>query len=126
MSRLVLRRSTTHGLGVFAAAPLCALRVLGEYDGPRYAPGAELPANPYLWELADGTVIDGSVTTWRYLNHSCDANAEIREERGRALIITLRPIARGEEVTIYYRIAGADGKIRRCRCGAKHCRRRFT
>jgi hypothetical protein len=55
---------------------------------------------------------------WRYLNHSCDANARLV---GRSLV-ALRAIAAGEEVTFDYRTTEWDMATPfTCRCGAPSC-----
>ena len=57
-----------------------------------------------------------------FINHSCDANCETSEIRGRVWIKSIRPIAAGEEITYDYCLydGGDDPAI--CNCGAKKCR----
>jgi DNA polymerase-3 subunit gamma/tau len=57
-----------------------------------------------------------------FINHSCDANCETSEIRGRVWIKSIRPIAAGEEITYDYCLydGGDDEAI--CNCGAKKCR----
>jgi hypothetical protein len=57
-----------------------------------------------------------------FINHSCDANCETSEVRGRVWIKSIRPIAAGEEITYDYCLydGGDDEAI--CNCGAKKCR----
>jgi uncharacterized protein len=63
-----------------------------------------------------------------YLNHSCEPNAGIRN---RTLVVALRDVARGEEVTIdYAMIVGEYGNETTeeelaCRCGGQACRGRL-
>jgi hypothetical protein len=57
-----------------------------------------------------------------FINHSCDANCETSEIRGRIWIKSIRSIAAGEEITYDYCLydGGDDEAI--CNCGAKKCR----
>jgi len=52
-----------------------------------------------------------------YLNHSCDPNAM----RSGVKVFAWRPIARGEEITIDYRLNAFDGSSWRCACGTTGC-----
>lgn len=57
-----------------------------------------------------------------YLNHSCDPNAGIK---GRVTITALKPIKKGEHITIDYSTTECDEKWildKNCKCGAKNCR----
>ena len=57
----------------------------------------------------------------RYLNHSCDPNAGILDDR---VLIALRPIVPGEEIRFDYSTAiRQDHWTMECRCGEYLCRR---
>ena len=53
----------------------------------------------YLFELDKKYDIDGDVSwnTAKYINHSCDPNAGIRNNRD---IVAMKPIREGEEIVI--------------------------
>jgi hypothetical protein len=57
-----------------------------------------------------------------FINHSCQANCETREEDDRVWITSIRNIAAGEEITYDYCLydGGEDEAV--CNCGAKTCR----
>jgi hypothetical protein len=57
-----------------------------------------------------------------FINHSCDANCETTETRGRVWIKAIRDIQPNEEITYDYCLydGGDDEAI--CNCGAKKCR----
>lgn len=57
---------------------------------------------------------------WMYLNHSCNPNAGIRNNRE---IVAMRPIAKGEEITIDYAMNNNDEWTIECHCGEPNCRR---
>jgi SET domain-containing protein len=84
-----------------------------------------------MFELSDGTVIDGSVrgNAARWINHGCDPNCEaIEYGDGRVFIHARRTIHAGEELLYDYRLALDGGVSQRaraalaCRCGARRCR----
>ena len=54
----------------------------------------------------------------RYLNHSCDPNAGIMNDR---VVTALRPIEAGEEITVDYRLNALDGDSWPCSCGTAAC-----
>jgi uncharacterized protein len=137
--RYVTRSSAIHGKGVFAKEPIRKGARIIEYRGARstmevacHRPHSD-PANPhhtFIFELDDGTVIDGGVrgNAARWINHSCDPNCEAIEEDGRMFIHALRYIRAGEELTYDYQLT-FDGplskrahKAHSCRCGTAKCR----
>jgi SET domain-containing protein len=64
-----------------------------------------MPGHTFIFGLADGRVIDGSIggNSARWLNHSCQPNCEaIEDERGRVFIETLRDAMPGDELFIAY------------------------
>lgn len=112
-----VRPSAIHGLGLYAACDLIAHIRLGTYEGRRLST-AEVEAEDwdshltYLFELSDGTVIDGAQdgNELRHLNHSCQPNCEAVERWGdngllQLDIVALRAIAEGEELFIDYALA---------------------
>lgn len=67
---------------------------------------------------------------WMYINHSCNANAGIVNDRK---LIAVRDIKKGEEITIDYSALDIEsltqGKKQlkmECQCNSKNCRRRIT
>ena len=129
---LVARKSGIVGRGLFTTANIRMYQWVCEYTGRRYAPGAPLPETvndfTYLWELSDGTVIDGGdpelSNDSRHLNAACDPNCDMVEWHGRVFLFSNRRIRRGQELTIGYKITG-DKPIHRCYCGSPKCKRRF-
>ncbi len=97
------------GLGLFAAQAIPDRKLIVEYTGRRI-PTREAQeidrrrANKYLFEIDRRWTIDGSARTniARYVNHSCDPNAEAESNRGRLMYRAIRPIAEGEEITLDY------------------------
>lgn len=57
----------------------------------------------------------------RFINHSCEPNCRAEKKRGRLWIVTLRPIARGEEITFDYGYRFRHRALNPCHCGARSC-----
>lgn len=132
-----VRRSRVHGLGAFAKSELPAGADLGVYKGRRYSLKQVMrmawnPSLTYLFELSDGTYIDGSRggNGTRHFNHACDPNCEAFEETlpDGALTIRFRTttaVAAGEELFLDYQLGVAediDPAQYLCRCGTRACR----
>lgn len=138
MRRVIVRRSSVHGKGVFAMRPLaageCVLEYRGELTSWREAVRRHrregVAGHTFLFGLSDGRVIDGSRggNSARWLNHACAPNCETIEDAGRIFIHTIRPIEAGEELFIEYLLATddpSDEDVRAqytCRCAAVGCR----
>ena len=144
-SKIEARRSTIHGNGVFAIAPISkgeqVIRYLGRLTShddvdERYG-GQDEDGHTFLFTLNDDWVIDanfrGNVARW--INHSCAPNCESsveedakgRSDHDRIYIEALRDILPGEELTYNYGIVldephtAAAKKLWGCRCGASNC-----
>ena len=127
--RLKLAPSKIHRWGVYALEPIPAKRKVIEYTGERISRqetkrrAAENGHLIYLFTLDNYWTIDGATggSGAEYINHSCDPNLAARIVRGHILYVTLRPIKRGEELTVDYHF---DKKVERvpCKCGAAKCR----
>ena len=139
MRRITVRTSPIHGRGVFALADLPTGTLLLEYKGLRLSwkeaqrihekSGAE-DGHTFLFGLDDGSVIDGARggNSARWLNHSCAPNCEAEQDGERVFIRAIRPIGKGQELFIDYRLT-VDGRrtaamkrLYACRCSATACR----
>jgi SET domain-containing protein len=139
MRRVIVRRSSVHGNGVFTMRPLPAGEPVLEYKGEitswrdavRRHRREGVEGHTFLFGPSDGRVIDGSRggNSARWLNHSCAPNCETIEDGERVFIHTLRAIEPGEELFIEYLLAiddPSDEEARAqyaCRCAAAGCRR---
>ena len=122
MSSVVVGRSAI-GRGVFAARyfepgqPILTFggQVLTKVDmlalGPERAYALQIGAAEFLDLTSPG----------RYLNHSCDPNAGMSDDR---VLLALRPIVPGEEIRFDYSTTmREDHWTMECRCGEYLCRR---
>jgi uncharacterized protein len=128
-------RSRT-GLGLFAVRPIAKKEYIVTYSGKwittKEALERERLGNPkYLFEVNSRWTIDGSTrrNLGRYANHSCKPNAEPVLRKGKIVLLALRAIAPGDEITYDYGEDYFDYYFKKagCRCMAcatKSARRR--
>src|SRR5262249_32716345 len=83
------------------------------------APGEEAKHCDYL---AGGRVVLMQ-SPERHINHSCDPNTNVQTIDGKRVVIALRGISPGEEVTYEYCINGDGDTVWNCDCGAARCRK---
>jgi SET domain-containing protein len=88
----------------------------------------------YIWQVAKGQndsanwdwVIDGwtNGSGAEFINHSCDPNLYMHFIGRRGYYVSLRPIKKGEELTIDYAFRWEKDEKRRvkCNCGSPKCR----
>jgi uncharacterized protein len=134
-----LRRSAIHGLGGFARKDIPKGTRIVEYTGEvisnaesdrRYDDDAMENHHTFLFILNKRQCVDAAFNgnEARFINHSCDPNAEAFIPRGRIWIEAIKDIPKGAEIVYDY--AFEDDKkytlddYRRygCKCGAKNCR----
>ena len=114
------------GDGLYAAADIAKGDFIVEYTGKKISTKeADALKTRYLFELDDDWTIDGetSSNTARYINHSCDPNAEADIQDDHILIAAIKDIKSGQEITIDYGEEYFDEFIKPigCRCSAaKH------
>lgn len=94
------------------------------YDGRHF--GEERKHGFFLLAV-DGKVIVGN-TPAMYVNHSCNPNCEMVPwhygEEPVGVLITRRPVPKGEGLTFNYRATGLTAnELFECQCGSKMCRR---
>ena len=124
---LIIRSSAIHAAGCYTTTPIRKGARVAEYTGhPLTKAEADqaYEASPitYLFGLGDGSVVIDGHSAAMFINHSCDANCETSEEKGRIWIKAIRPIAAGEEITYDYCLYDGGEDEALCNCGAKKCR----
>ena len=118
---LEVRMTSNMGQGVFATAPIAAgmtlvpcggwLATTAELDDDWHA----MQVGPDLWLCSSGDNLDD------YINHSCEPNAAF--VNGEPVLIALRDIAPGEQITWDYSTSLAEaGWTLECLCGSASCR----
>ena len=124
---LIIRSSAIHAAGCYTTTPIRKGARVAEYTGhPLTKAEADqaYEASPitYLFGLGDGSVVIDGHSAAMFINHSCDANCETSEEKGRIWIKAIRRIAAGEEITYDYCLYDGGEDEALCNCGAKKCR----
>lgn len=118
-------KSKIHRRGIYADSDIPANRKVIEYTGEKIGPreAARRRKTLYLFALDDHWTIDGAVggSGAELINHSCQPNLVTRVTRGHILYKSLRPIRKGEELTVDYNFDDTDVTVR-CGCGARRCR----
>jgi SET domain-containing protein len=125
--RLRLDRSRIHRWGVYADQDIPARRRVIEYTGQRITlrEGFRRRLRPqlYLFRCSARRLIDGGIggSGAEFINHGCEPNLVARFDHRRVFLLSLRPIAMGEELLFDYHVRGEIDPIP-CRCGAPACR----
>jgi SET domain-containing protein len=126
--KLRLGKSKIHRWGVYAGEEIPAKRKVIEYIGERISRvetkrRSDTREFNYLFTLDKYWTIDGSVggSGAQYINHSCDPNLISRIMKGHILYYSLRPIRKGEELTVDYHFS-PDVEEVPCGCGSDKCR----
>lgn len=137
-SAVEVRMSSIHGLGVFATRNIRAATAIGKYSGKRYSLAAALRRKwddslTYLYELSDGTLIDGSQggNATKHINHGCEPNCQAVEYVGDdgklgLRIETTRVVRAGQELFLDYGLSidsEDDPAAFACDCGSPRCRK---
>lgn len=134
-----LRQSPIHGLGAFALKDIPKGTRIIEYVGEkisnaeadrRYDDETMKNHHTFLFILNSKQCIDAAFegNESRFINHSCDPNAEAFIPRGRIWIEAIKPIPKGAEIAYDYAFEDdpkytlEDYRRYGCRCGAKNCR----
>ena len=123
---VVYRKSKIHRWGIFAAEEIPARRRVMEYAGERIdsreVVRRSLRPHVYHFWLNGRWAVDGAVggSGAEFINHSCEPNLVARVSKGRIWLVSVRRIAKGEELSFDYRLSGAQ--MLPCKCGAKSCR----
>lgn len=123
VQNLELRDVPEKGTGVFAGRPFRPGDELLEFVGERKDVSAFKDLTHAL-QIGPTTYISPSGKIDDYVNHSCDPNTGVREDKGRIVLFALKPISRGDEVTFDYATTqeGHHWTIT-CACGSPLCRK---
>jgi SET domain-containing protein len=134
-----LRRSPIHGLGAFALQDIPKGTRIIEYVGEkisnaeadrRYDDDTMASHHTFLFILNSKQGLDATYegNESRFINHSCEPNAEAFIPRGRIWIEAIKHIPKGTEIAYDYgyeddpKYTIEDYRRYGCQCGAKNCR----
>ena len=126
VASVVIKPSPIHGKGVFAAVNFKAGDIILRRDESRLVteenPLREGEQEYHCDWLADGRVVYLPEPE-RYINHSCDPNAYLKEIGDKKYHVALRDIAERGEITHDYCIDGFGDTLWECNCGSDKCRK---
>ena len=121
-------RSAIEGRGLMAAEPIGQDEIVA-IKGGHIVDTASLHALPAALQESEIQIADGlhlaAVSAEEYepvmlfLNHSCEPNVGFA---GNIVLVAMRPIAAGEELTTDYALFDDYPGTMRCRCGTPSCR----
>lgn len=118
--KVEIRDSGRHGLGVFAARLIPAGEPILVFTGPVKSRD-QLGDGEYHLQISENDYLGASGKADDYVNHSCEPNAGFR---GEPVLVAMRDIRPGEEITWDYSTAidEADFPGFACHCGTTLCR----
>jgi SET domain-containing protein len=115
------------GLGLFANKDIAKDEFIIEYTGEKISHAeADRRMGRYLFTLTDRIVLDGKGRehTARYINHSCDPNAEtVIEDDRHVMVYAIKDIKKGEEITYDYGEEYVTDIIQKEGCRCKSCQK---
>jgi len=124
---LAVKQSSIHGRGCFATTRFAGRKKIAEYTGEKIT-NAEAERRGHrrvlrISGLDQRWSIDGSVggNGTHYINHSCKPNSFMQTVGGHLLVMALRDIRAGEEITIDY-VSSLHSDRKRCSCKVPGCR----
>jgi hypothetical protein len=125
VSDLAVLKSPIDGLGVFALRSFGKGEALLEIDDSRIVDDAHPLApgdDPRHCDYLARTKVVLMQVPERHINHSCDPNSYVKTLNGRRVVLALRDIPAGEEITYDYCINSDGETVWTCHCGAARCR----
>ena len=128
---LCVRESPLEGFGCFATIRFPKASPIAEYVGEKITHSEAMrrlggSGGKCISELDSDCYIDGSVggNYTQFINHSCEPNADARIADGFMIIVAIRDILPGEEVTVDYLNSFAED-LAVCQCGTPSCRQKI-
>src|SRR5215467_2762750 len=125
MSDVRVRNSPINGLGVFAERPFRKGEALLAIVDSRIVDKAHPLSpgdDPRHCDYLAGKKVVLMQAPERHINHSCEPNSYVKTVNGRRLVLALRDIPAGEEITYDYCINSDGETVWICHCGATRCR----
>ncbi|MFH1055578.1 MAG: SET domain-containing protein-lysine N-methyltransferase [Candidatus Altiarchaeota archaeon] len=117
-----------HGRGVYATKGFKKGQKIMDFGG-KTATYDEIEAHykedeDYFVQISEDLYLGPSGSFDDYMNHSCNPNAGLRIAEGKAQLIAIRNIKKGDEVTWDYSTTmDEDDWEMECGCGHKKCRK---
>ncbi|MFH1638985.1 MAG: SET domain-containing protein [Chloroflexota bacterium] len=118
---LVIKETPTMGKGMFANRDFKKDEFILYFDGEVIDGFSKFPKDMqnHMFTLGGDKCLY-PVPPWMYLNHSCDPNAGMRNDRD---LIAFKDIKKGEEIFLDYAMNNTTDWTMECHCGSKNCRK---
>ncbi|OGK19085.1 hypothetical protein A3B50_04540 [Candidatus Roizmanbacteria bacterium RIFCSPLOWO2_01_FULL_40_42] len=122
-----IKKTKNKGRGVFLTKDLEGGTVIGDYLGKIVSHEEEEDSNVFygMTRNDDEMILpDPDTAGVNYINHSCAPNCAMYPYKGHMLIVALRKIFTGEELSYLYLVDPEEGLTfyYACKCGAPWCR----
>lgn len=124
MEKIYIGHTEHIGKGLFANTRFKKNQILFKVEGEirvdSYGPNYWIGAR--WFGIDDRTWLSTSKDSYAYyLNHSCNPNTGLKDK---VVVVAMRTIEEGEEITIDYSITEADPYWKmKCKCGNQNCRK---
>jgi SET domain-containing protein len=132
MIGLSVKKSRLQGFGCFATVHIPKNCAIAEYAGERITRTEAMrrmrqPGVKRISELDADIYVDGSVdgNDTKYINHSCEPNADVFIIDGLMIMFALQEIVPGEEITVDYLNSFEEDRAV-CQCRSSSCRQRIN
>lgn len=120
--RLSVKGSEVNGFGVFAEEPIEEGAVVIPLYGILYRISkAKVKCPKYGFQFGDDFELD-PVNEATFLNHSCEPNLYVNDDW---VLVAMRDISNGEELTMDYGTADFFDYGFKCRCKSGKCRKNY-
>jgi hypothetical protein len=117
--------SAIHGIGAFAVRSFSTAERVFVIDDSRVVDEAHplgASEDPRHCDYLEAGKVVLMQSPERHINHSCDPNTYVKTIDGRRLVLALRGIHAGEEITYDYCINSSGDTVWHCHCAAERCR----
>jgi SET domain-containing protein len=132
-SKVKLKNSRT-GKGLFASKEILKNEVIvdfstgpGQYINTKESDVLFDKGQDYMIQIEDdlffAAVSQNEIEEADFINHSCDPNSGIK---GSQIIVAMRNIKKGDEITIDYAMTESSTFKINCQCSSKKCRKTIT
>lgn len=118
-------RNSKHGLSVYTDAPLRTGSTILTFGGPllKLSDIQDDHTEHHSLQIGADLYLGPSGGPDDSVNHCCDPNAGVRWDSNKVVLVAVRDIAEGEEVTFDYSTVVEEPWRMRCSCEAPNCRR---
>jgi len=127
MSEVEIKETTHKGKGIFATRNIkkgeIILYVAGQIKETAKPISLPKDVDDHCWPIREQNnklVYIHPHSPWKYINHSCDPNTGIKNNR---YIVAMKQIKKGDEITKDYAMNNIGDWRMKCKCGSTHCRK---